>query len=99
MEQQTSTFQAHLEGLGKEDQEGHAGPLALARANSRSESPQTSSGRTSDVERRNSTASTSVSSMDADSDEDTDGPRSLCERSALQFTSTIGRLRKSGRKK
>ena len=86
VEQQTSTFQAHLEGLGKENQEGHAGPFALARANSRSESPQTFSGRSSDVEHRNS-------------DEDVDGPRSLYERSALQFSSTIGRLRKSGRKK
>ncbi|XP_049433488.1 uncharacterized protein si:ch211-151h10.2 [Epinephelus fuscoguttatus] len=105
LEQQTSTFQAHLEGLEKGNQRGHAGPLAHANgAHSRSASPQTSlhldSERTSDVEHNNSTsASTSVSSMDADTDTEIDNPRSLCERSALQFTSTIGRLRKSARRK
>lgn len=105
LEQQTSTFQAHLKGLGKGNQEGHAWPLAHANgAHSRSVSPQTSlhldSRRTSDVEHHNSTsASTSVSSMDTDADTEIDSPLSLCERSALQFTSTIGRLRKSGRKK
>ncbi|XP_042343109.1 uncharacterized protein si:ch211-151h10.2 isoform X2 [Plectropomus leopardus] len=103
LEQQTSTFQAHLEGLGKANQERHAGPLTHANgAHSRSASPKTSlhldSRCTSDVERRNST-STSVSSMDADTDIEKDSPLSLCERSALQFTSTIGRLRKSGRRK
>ncbi|KAI3354041.1 hypothetical protein L3Q82_018603, partial [Scortum barcoo] len=41
MEQQTSTFQAHLEGLGKENQKGHTGPLAHANgARSCSASPQ-----------------------------------------------------------
>ncbi|XP_070762617.1 uncharacterized protein [Enoplosus armatus] len=94
LEQQTSTFQAHLEGLGK-------GSHAVG-AHSCSVSPQTSShlhsGRTSDVslEHRNST-STSVSSVDADTEAAT--LLSLCERSALQFSSTIGRLRKSGRRK
>ncbi|XP_044059297.1 uncharacterized protein si:ch211-151h10.2 isoform X2 [Siniperca chuatsi] len=98
LEQQTSTFQAHLEGLRKGN---HANG-----AHSCSVSPQTSlhlhSGHTSDVslEHRNSnSAFTSVSSMDADTDTETDAPLSLCERSALQFTSTIGRLRKSGRRK
>ncbi|XP_038548262.1 uncharacterized protein si:ch211-151h10.2 isoform X1 [Micropterus salmoides] len=92
LEQQTSTFQAHLEGLGKEK---HANV-----------SPQTSlhlhSGCTSDVslEQCNSTsASTSVSSMDADTDTETDAPLSLCERSALHLSSTIGRMRKSGQRK
>ncbi|XP_051255076.1 uncharacterized protein si:ch211-151h10.2 [Dicentrarchus labrax] len=107
LEQQTSTFQAHLEGLGKENQEGHAGPLGYANgAHSCPVSPQSSphlhSGRTSSVslEHRNSTsASVSVSSADADSDTEADAPLSLCERSALQLTSTVGRLRKSGRKK
>ncbi|XP_008288000.1 uncharacterized protein LOC103363153 [Stegastes partitus] len=102
LEQQTSTFQAHLEGLGKGNQEGHAGPLA--HANGARESPQTSrhvqSGCTSEVsqERSNSTsASSSVCSADAETE--TDGPHSLCERSALHFTSTIGLLRRSGRRK
>ncbi|GAA6235697.1 uncharacterized protein LOC108876113 [Lates japonicus] len=50
------------------------------------------------LERRNSTSvPTPASSMDADTKTDT--PLSLCERSALQFSATIGRLRKSGRRK
>ncbi|KAM7398970.1 hypothetical protein PAMP_018269 [Pampus punctatissimus] len=104
LEQQTSTFQAHLEGLGKGNQDGHAGPLAHANGvSSCPVSPQTlylHSGRPSDVSpehRTSMSSSTSVSSMDADS-EDTDH-LSLCERSALQFSFTISRLRKSGRKK
>ncbi|XP_031142926.1 uncharacterized protein si:ch211-151h10.2 isoform X1 [Sander lucioperca] len=101
VEQQTSTFQAHLEGLGKGDQEGHVGPLAHANgARSHSASPQTSLHLYGDVQRRDSTsASASVSSTEVDTDTDIDGPLSLCERSALQFTSTIERLRKSGRRK
>ncbi|KAM8768156.1 uncharacterized protein AB9X84_020341 [Acanthopagrus schlegelii] len=105
VEQQTSTFQAHLQGLGKGDEEGHAGPLAQASgAGSRSVSPQTSSHldsrRTSDASLEISTsASVSVSSADAGEEAETETPLSLCERSALSFSSTIGRLRKSGRKK
>ncbi|XP_018520947.1 uncharacterized protein si:ch211-151h10.2 isoform X2 [Lates calcarifer] len=105
VEQQTSAFQAHLEGLRKGNQVGQAGPLARANgASSCSASPRTSprlhNGRTTDVslEHRNSTSvPTSASSMDADTKTDT--PLSLCERSALQFSATIGRLRKSGRRK
>lgn len=94
LEQQTSTFQAHLEGLGRGNQGGYAGPLTHAKAaRSCSVSPQTSD---VSLERHNSTsASTSTSSADAD----TDTPLSLCERSALQFSSTLGRLRRSGRRK
>ncbi|XP_032361941.1 uncharacterized protein si:ch211-151h10.2 isoform X1 [Etheostoma spectabile] len=101
VEQQTSTFRAHLEGLGKGAQEGRAGPLAHANgARSRSASPQTSLHLHGYVQHRDSTsASTSVSSTEADTDTDKDRPLSLCERSALQFTSTIERLRKSGRRK
>lgn len=105
LEQQTSTFQAHLEGLGKENQEGLAGPLAQVNgADSCPVSPENSphlhSQRTSDLslERRNST-SASTSSADADPETETDNPLTLCERSALQFSTTMGRLRKSGRKK
>ncbi|KAK2846665.1 hypothetical protein Q5P01_009664 [Channa striata] len=104
LEQQTCTFQAHLEGLGKGNQEGHAGALARAKgAQSSPVSPRTSShlhGSTSSLspERRDSTsAATSASSADADSD--TESRPSLCERSALQVSSTFGRLRKSGGKK
>ncbi|XP_035479081.1 uncharacterized protein si:ch211-151h10.2 isoform X2 [Scophthalmus maximus] len=104
LEQQTSTFQAHLEGLGKGNEEGHAGPLAYANvANSCPASPVPSlDGVSSHVplEHCNSTcASASAPSVDTDTDADTDPPLSLCERSALQFSSTIGRLRKSGRRK
>ncbi|KAF3847418.1 hypothetical protein F7725_020446 [Dissostichus mawsoni] len=99
LEQQTSTFQAHLEGLSKESQEGHVGPLADG-AHSRSVSPQTSLQLHSDTERRNSTsASTSVSSMDVDTETEMDGPLTLFERSALKFSSTIRRLCKSGKRK
>ncbi|XP_063762490.1 uncharacterized protein si:ch211-151h10.2 isoform X2 [Eleginops maclovinus] len=101
LEQQTSTFQAHLEGLGKESQEGPAGPLFHADgAHSRSVSPQTSPQLHSDTERKNSTsASTSVSSMDVNTDTEMDGPLTLFERSALHFSSTVRRLRKSGKRK
>ncbi|XP_071353312.1 uncharacterized protein [Trachinotus anak] len=105
LEQQTSTFQAHLEGLRKENQEGHARPLAHANgSNSSSVSPQTSphlhNGRTSDVSLEHcdsNSASPSASSVDEYAETDT--PLSLCERSALQFSSTFGLLRKSGRRK
>lgn len=103
LEQQMSTFKAHLEGLGKEDQEGHAEPLAQAdgahsRSVSRQNSLQLDSGRKNNVWHRDSVSTaSSVSSMEADTE--SDSPVSLCERSALQFTSTIGRLRKSGRRK
>ncbi|KAK9521206.1 hypothetical protein VZT92_021030 [Zoarces viviparus] len=107
LEQQTSTFQAHLEGLGKANQERHRGPLDQANgAHSCSASPQTSlylqNGSTTHEKHRNSTsASTSVSSMeiDTDTDIDIDSLLSRCKRRALQFTSSIGRLRKSGRRK
>uniref|UniRef100_UPI0037E7DACA uncharacterized protein isoform X1 n=1 Tax=Semicossyphus pulcher TaxID=241346 RepID=UPI0037E7DACA len=109
MEQQTSTFQAHLEGLGKDSQEGDAGLLACVngnRSHSGSVSSQTSqhlnNGRTSVVspEHHSSTAaSTSVPSTDIKTDKETNSPLSLCKRSALQFSSTLGRLRRSGRKK
>ncbi|XP_034460910.1 uncharacterized protein si:ch211-151h10.2 [Hippoglossus hippoglossus] len=98
LEQQTSTFQAHLEGLGKGNQEGHARPLACANgAGSCPASPQASPrlGHASDSSLE--PCSTSVSSMETDLGDDF--PLSLCERSALQFSSTIGRLRKSGKRK
>lgn len=99
LEQQTSTFQAHLEGLGKESQEGPAGPLAQADgASSCSGSPQIHRERTQ--EHRNSeSGSSSVSSTDVTDIEAEKETLSLCERSALHFSSTIGRLRKSGRRK
>ncbi|KAF7650413.1 hypothetical protein LDENG_00126430, partial [Lucifuga dentata] len=103
LEHQTSTFQAHLEGLGGGTQEGCSGPLSHTRQNSvSSASPQSSpsllNGRHSDVsvERCGSSpTSTSVSSLDGD----TDARLSLCERSALQFSTTMGRFHRSGKRK
>ncbi|XP_019943754.2 uncharacterized protein [Paralichthys olivaceus] len=102
LEQQISTFQAHLEGLRMGDQEGHARLLASANGtDSCPASPETSPRleHTSDasLEPYSTSASASVSSMETDMEEDT--PLSLCERSALQFSSTFGHLRKSGRRK
>ncbi|XP_037318647.2 uncharacterized protein si:ch211-151h10.2 [Pungitius pungitius] len=105
LEQQTTTFQAHLAGLAMRSQDGHTGPVNHADgARSRSVSPQTSlqlqNGATNDEKHSNSSAaSTSVSSVEIDTDTEIDSPLSLCARSALQFTSTIGRLRKSGIRK
>ncbi|XP_061537680.1 uncharacterized protein si:ch211-151h10.2 [Phycodurus eques] len=79
LEQQTTTFQAHLEGLTRGKEVEHA---------SRASSPDLSGRRSSEV-----------SSERPDSDGESDGRLSLCERSAQQLSSTIGRLRKSGRKK
>ncbi|XP_062275879.1 uncharacterized protein si:ch211-151h10.2 [Scomber scombrus] len=105
LEQQTSTFQAHLEGLGKGNQDRLSGPLIHANgASSCPVSPQTSanlhSGHPSDVSpKHHNSISSSMSVSSVDADTDTDHHLSLCERSALQFSSTIGRLRKSGRRK
>ncbi|XP_076591777.1 uncharacterized protein LOC143323669 [Chaetodon auriga] len=96
LEQQTSTFQAHLEGLGKGNQEALAGPLGHASGALSCSVSQLHNGQTSGVSlgHLNSTsAATSASSAG------TDAPLSLCERSALHFSSTFGRLRKSGRRK
>ncbi|XP_019222708.1 uncharacterized protein si:ch211-151h10.2 isoform X1 [Oreochromis niloticus] len=104
LEQQISTFQAHLEGLGKENQEKHARSLTHADgAHLYSVPPQTSYHAHSklSVEHRNSTSSsTSASSVDTGTATKTDNTFSLCQRSARHFSSTIGRrLRISGRKK
>lgn len=79
LEQQTSTFQAHLEGLGEGTRGGFEGPVAPAEGH---RIPSTSE-------------STSASSAGPDART----PLSLRERSALHFSSTLGRLRRSGRRK
>lgn len=87
LEQQISTFQAHLEGLGKASRDGPAGKLAHTKTT------HVASSKTGDapVEARNSNAASAcVSAADAD----TDAPRS-----ALPFPSTIRRLHRSQRKK
>ncbi|XP_028276014.1 uncharacterized protein LOC114445258 [Parambassis ranga] len=96
LEQQTSTFQAHLEGLGKGNQNGHAGTSSQGK-DAHTET-HVHDGCTSEVSlERCSSAASSASSAEADTETET--PLSLCERSALQFSSTFERLRKSGRRK
>ncbi|CAL8351920.1 unnamed protein product [Lota lota] len=98
LDQQTSTFQAHLDGLERGAPDGQAtGP------------PSCSSSSSSDaalIGPRHSEpapASNAVSSLDK-SDQafpslHEDGAQTLNERSALQFTSAFGRLWKCGRRK
>ncbi|XP_069017355.1 uncharacterized protein [Embiotoca jacksoni] len=99
LEQQTCTFQAHLEGLGKGNQLTH-GNGAQSCPVSPQTSPRVHNGCTSDASlgHRNS-SSRSVSSVDAGTDTEKDTRLSLRKRSVLRFSSTIGRLRLSGRKK
>ncbi|XP_057684781.1 uncharacterized protein LOC130911086 isoform X3 [Corythoichthys intestinalis] len=47
----------------------------------------------------NGKVATEISAEHPDSDDDSDARKSLCERSAQHLSSTIGRLRKSGKKK
>uniref|UniRef100_UPI003AB056F3 uncharacterized protein isoform X1 n=1 Tax=Centroberyx gerrardi TaxID=166262 RepID=UPI003AB056F3 len=101
LEQQTSTFQAHLEGLGGGIQEGHAGPLSLPAGApcSCSVSPQTApslcAAHPADVSQEDHDTSPASMSVSLDAD----APLTLCERSALQFSTAFGRLRRSGRRK
>lgn len=103
VEQQTSTFQAHLEGLGKANQKARAGPPAHSKLTRSSSIPhqtppprQNGLANDASLQRRNSTSSSrSVSSADAASDT----PLSLYKRSAMQISSTLECLRRSGRKK
>ncbi|KAM3615511.1 uncharacterized protein V6R79_003313 [Siganus canaliculatus] len=84
LEQQTTTFQAHLEGLGNQNQS----------------SPHLHNTRTSDDVSLEVSSSNSASSVDVREESEKDKAfQSLCERSALHFSSTFGRMRKSGRRK
>ncbi|XP_077578947.1 uncharacterized protein LOC144200578 [Stigmatopora nigra] len=69
LEQQTTTFQAHLKGL------------AVGKEAIRAPSPEPK-----------------IPPEHQDSDDDSDARKSLCERSAQRLSSTMGRLRKSGKK-
>ncbi|XP_061733839.1 uncharacterized protein si:ch211-151h10.2 [Nerophis ophidion] len=84
LQQQTATFQAHLEGLSARGVEH----LAADRLSS-SPPLDLNSGRSSEVSSDHWESTTAES----------DTRQSLCERSVLQVTSTLGRLRKSSRKK
>ncbi|XP_072313079.1 uncharacterized protein [Eucyclogobius newberryi] len=88
VEQQTMSFQAHLEGLSRDSEESET---SLSTA-SLPDCPQVQSESLSD------TSSLSLSSANVDEDNNEDTRQSLCERSALPFT-TFGRLNKSWRRK
>lgn len=93
LEQQTSTFQAHLQGLGKGTLGGFQGPVA-----------QTSNVPAPSVIKQASDASAEHSVPPTSQSTSSTGPDSraalsLRERSALHFSSTLGRLRRSGRRK
>lgn len=87
LEQQITTFQAHLEGLGKASLNGSAGKLAHTKATCSANS------KTSDAALQPQSSSSSSASVPA-ANADADAPRS-----ALHFSSTIRQLHKSGRKK
>lgn len=94
LEQQASTFQAHLEGLGKGNPGGYEGPPAQAKAAQPCSAPK----QTGDVSAEHCT-STSETTSASSADTDSKTPLSLRERSALHFSSALGRLRRSGRRK
>ncbi|XP_041654442.1 uncharacterized protein si:ch211-151h10.2 [Cheilinus undulatus] len=99
MEQQTSTFQAHLEGLAKGNQNGHSPSLGVHSGSVSRHSSLHLQTNAVTPEHSSPSASTAVPLNNENTDRDKNSPLSLCERSALQFSSTISRLRKSGRRK
>ncbi|CAL8348703.1 unnamed protein product [Arctogadus glacialis] len=102
VDQQTSTFQAHLDGLERGAPDGQAtGPPTCSSSSSSSSS--SAAGRIGPRHAEPAPASDTVSSLDESNPAfpslDEDIAQTLCERSALQFSSAFGRLRKSGKKK
>ncbi|CAJ1064981.1 uncharacterized protein si:ch211-151h10.2 [Xyrichtys novacula] len=99
MEHQTSTFQAHLEGLREETQEGRAGLLRSGSVSSQTSSTESRNGVASPERHSSPSASTPVPQTVKTKDREINAVLSLCERSAQHLSSTIGRLRRSGRRK
>ncbi|XP_075892799.1 uncharacterized protein LOC142895546 [Nelusetta ayraudi] len=95
LEQQTSTFQAHLEGLGKGTRGGLEGPVAQSKA----VQPPSVLKQASNVSAEHRIPSTSESTSASSAHPDSRTSLSLRERSALHFSSALGRLRRSGRRK
>lgn len=89
LEQQTATFKTHLQGLGKEQQEGPVGPLAQANGADSGFGSLQNALLVEDLPLRTSTPLGTK----------THSPLSLRERSALKFSSTMRCLPKPGRKK
>ncbi|XP_034024387.1 uncharacterized protein si:ch211-151h10.2 [Thalassophryne amazonica] len=104
LKQQTSTFQAHLQGLKRESRDGHTRVHnhtggALSSPVSSQTSLHLQSGHPGDVSanKQNPTPPMSESSVDVDSERDT--RLSLCEKSALHLSTTMRQIRKSGKRK
>lgn len=93
LEQQTSTFQAHLLGLGN----GTLGESEASGAQSNNDASPSVFKQASQVSvEHRGVPSTSQSTLTGP---DSRTPLSLRERSALHFSSTLGRLRRSVRRK
>ncbi|CAL8334170.1 unnamed protein product [Boreogadus saida] len=102
VDQQTSTFQAHLDGLERGAPEGQS--TGLPTCSSSSSSSSRAAARIGPRHAEPAPASDTVASSLDESNQpfpslDEDIAQTLCERSALQFSSAFGRLRKSGKKK
>ena len=101
LDQQTSTFQAHLDGLERGAPDGQdTGPPSCSSSSSSSSSD---AGRIGPRHGEPAPASNTVSSLDESNQVfpslPEDVAQTLCERSALQFSSAFGHFRKSGKKK
>ncbi|XP_056467621.1 uncharacterized protein si:ch211-151h10.2 isoform X2 [Gadus chalcogrammus] len=103
VDQQTSTFQAHLDGLERGAPDGQATGPPTCSTSSSSSSSSSAAGRIGPRHAEPAPASDTVSSLDESNQAfpslGEDVAQTLCERSALQFSSAFGRLRKSGKKK
>lgn len=93
LEQQTSTFQAHLQGLGSWTRGGSEASVAQ----SNNVAAPSVFKQASNVSAEHHVPSTSQPTSSTGPDSRT--PLSLRERSALHFSSTLGRLRQSVRRK
>ncbi|XP_059930716.1 uncharacterized protein si:ch211-151h10.2 isoform X2 [Gadus macrocephalus] len=103
VDQQTSTFQAHLDGLERGAPDGQSTGLPICSSSSSSSSSSRAAGRIGPCHVEPAPSFVTVSSLDESNQAfpslDKDITQTLCERSALQFSSAFGRLRKSGKKK
>ncbi|KAJ3590982.1 hypothetical protein NHX12_008930 [Muraenolepis orangiensis] len=103
LDQQISTFQAHLEGLERRSPEGQAVWSCSSSSSSYSYSSCDAAAIGPRLSEPTPTPSDSVSQFDESKKDlpslDEDDRKTLCERSALQFSSAFGRLRRSGHRK
>ncbi|CAL8363650.1 unnamed protein product [Merluccius merluccius] len=100
LDQQTRTFQAHLDGLDRGSPDGQATrpPSCSSSSTSTSSSSSSACKAAPTVPHHGQPApdpSPAISSLDDSSEAQEDGRWTLCERSASHFSSTFGRLRSS----